>query len=781
MSKAQKSDGKKSASKSSGSKSSVDKTTTDSGGHRHSTESRIIFKRGLPKKDMMESIKYLKTLISNDRGVSRLRQIKQYRRECLETIIAKIYAQINFLYGGSRLALFPENICPVSFLLSSFAEMPGSVLITERGFPDNIVWIIVSTLINHDNIFKFKMVDENESIVEKKLFHEREEGDRFKLKTFIWCKLDNTGGEHSAYANVPEDFETTEKVEHTEYRAELALNRELFTARSLTQHQNCFFPLERRIPLKYMGGWMGKVQISSPYVTSDWQEPGDKTVFSVKVGQEDTDSHSFAIDKPIEVVVGEIHEKYEHSRFLPDAIGCENLLSLILLIEHELVHVAYGIYDNEGNYGSGNQLATMEMWEDLLVPLPDEGGGAAPAKSVNKRKTKSDHPLIQGITDNNGHGLIFVEWLNLLFGHIGHLSPFDSISTDTVLVDETIRRFISTPVTHAMKREYDRVLQEIEDEELGGGGKRKIRRSRRKKTKRRKRKSKKKKTKKRKQRGGYSKKEKAGDEYAVWYDTTACSKNNIKMCQSRGDNVSNCPVEESNCVEYHPVSYKTSIGFTGIKVKIFNLGNPVKVNKGNILLNQDTPTGTYDMYYIYLDEHSKTGGSRWELKEIKNVSLISNGNGSFKLTYNRWDDDMKLQISNNKITVFWPENKKWDNDVNVGTFWLSKKTKIKKGGKKKRKTRRRRRKRRTKKAGFIRQSKINKGVEGCNKLKESNKINACRNIGGLENYKKQQSKKNFFKKLNLPHRPHFHRETKTERHNREMAQEQWDFGSFGKN
>ena len=61
MSKAQKSDGKKSASKSSGSKSSVDKTTTDSGGHRHSTESRIIFKRGLPKKDMMESIKYLKT------------------------------------------------------------------------------------------------------------------------------------------------------------------------------------------------------------------------------------------------------------------------------------------------------------------------------------------------------------------------------------------------------------------------------------------------------------------------------------------------------------------------------------------------------------------------------------------------------------------------------------------------------------------------------------------------------------------------------------------------
>ena len=204
------------------------------------------------------------------------------------------------------------------------------------------------------------------------------------------------------------------------------------------------------------------------------------------------------------------------------------------------------------------------------------------------------------------------------------------------------------------------------------------------KRKSRKRRSKKKKTKKRKQRGGYTKKEKAGDEYAVWYDTSACSKSNMKMCQSRGDNVSSCPVEESTCVEYHPVSYKTSIGFTGIKVKIFNLGKPVKVNKGNILLNKDTSSGTYDMYYIYLDQHSKTGGSRWELKEMKNVSLISNGNGSFKLTYDRWDDDMKLQINNNKITVYWPENKKWDDAVNVGTFWLSNK----KGGYKK-KTRKR--------------------------------------------------------------------------------------------
>ena len=94
---------------------------------------------------------------------------------------------------------------------------------------------------------------------------------------------------------------------------------------------------------------------------------------------------------------------------------------------------------------------------------------------------------------------------------------------------------------------------------------------------------------------------------------------------------------------------------------------------------------------------------------------------------------------------------------------------------------RRKRKRRTKKAGFTSRSKLEEGIGGCNKLKESSKILDCRNIGGLKNYHQQQTKKGFFKKIHLPHRPHFHRETKTERHNREMRDMEWDFGSFGKN
>ena len=111
--------------------------------------------------------------------------------------------------------------------------------------------------------------------------------------------------------------------------------------------------------------------------------------------------------------------------------------------------------------------------------------------------------------------------------------------------------------------------------------------------------------------------------------------------------------------------------------------------------------------------------------------------------------------------------------------------KRRKGGRKKtrkkRKRKKTRRKRRTKKAGLTPRSKLEEGIEGCIKLKESNKIRDCRNIGGLKKYHQEQTKKSFFKKIHLPHRPHFHRETKTERHNKEMRDMDWDFGSFGKN
>ena len=443
------------------------------------------FTRGLPKEDMVANITYLKSLIGDTRTTknNRLRQIKEYRRECLENIIHKIYIKIDNLYGGDRSELFPRDICPVSFLFSSLYEMRGSEL-TEDGRPSNILWIIVSALLEHPRILTFM-----DGLTQKKLFHEPLPDGSFKLKTFFWCRLSDTTGDESASANVPENYETTTTVEHTEYKAELTLTRGLFTVQAANK---CFFPLKRQETLKYMGGWMGKVQDGGK-VTSDWQEEKEKTVFSVKVGKEYRESPSFAIDIPIEAVVYRIQENYEHSHFLPDVIGCENLLSLILLVEHELVHVAYGIYDNEGNYGANTELATLQTYNDLLVPETEREKNGKKGKRKGKRKGKSDKGprLIDGITDENGHGVIFVEWLNILFGHIGHLSPVDRLNQYLSASDvvEKINDLMKNPKMVAMKNEYDLLLatrlELPDDEDLGGGGCKTIRKRRKTKRKRR--------------------------------------------------------------------------------------------------------------------------------------------------------------------------------------------------------------------------------------------------------------------------------------------------------
>jgi hypothetical protein len=111
-------------------------------------------------------------------------------------------------------------------------------------------------------------------------------------------------------------------------------------------------------------------------------------------------------------------------------------------------------------------------------------------------------------------------------------------------------------------------------------------------------------------------------------------------------------------------------------------------------------------------------------------------------------------------------------------------TKKRRRKKKKRKTQRRRkrsrkrRKTRRKRAGnstFIKESKINEGIQGCNTLLHSiSEVHKCRNMGGLKNYKK---KKMLLGKIHLPrfNRPHLpHMKTSTEKHNDILANMDWD-------
>ena len=126
--------------------------------------------------------------------------------------------------------------------------------------------------------------------------------------------------------------------------------------------------------------------------------------------------------------------------------------------------------------------------------------------------------------------------------------------------------------------------------------------------------------------------------------------------------------------------------------------------------------------------------------------------------------------------------KKLDFDNVKGGKTRRRKRKKKKGKTQRRRRSRKRRKTRRKRAGkstFIAQSKINKGIEGCNTLHRMSEVHKCRNMGGLEKYnKKKLIGKIHLPHLNRPHLPHF--TTKTEKHNKKLAEEDWGDLGFGK-
>ena len=114
---------------------------------------------------------------------------------------------------------------------------------------------------------------------------------------------------------------------------------------------------------------------------------------------------------------------------------------------------------------------------------------------------------------------------------------------------------------------------------------------------------------------------------------------------------------------------------------------------------------------------------------------------------------------------------------NKGGRKTRKRRKWRKCRKTRRKKNKRRRKRKTKrkragKSTFIKQSKINEGIQGCNTLHTISEVHKCRNMGG---YKKYKIKK-MLGKIHLPHfKPHLpHMKTNTEKHNEILANMEWE-------
>jgi hypothetical protein len=320
-------------------------------------------------------------------GNRSLEQIKIRRLQCLYQIILEVDKQINNFYDDTGLELDPKHQA-FSFLFSS-DFLPRNVDSTDDdGKLFNIIWFIVKTIISSD-IFQFNTGSE-----EKKIFYEKDKESGWKQKVYFYTQLvdDNTPSAAAADVPAPEDGRDYPWV------ALLFLARRLITHKK-TGKDGKFLPLKRYEPMQFGGGWVGQTD-----GTGEFQPPDHKIIFGVNL-------HEY--EKDLTMMMQSLQLKY-----IPTVIEMQNILTIMILLEHELIHVAYGIYRNVENY-SETRLATLDDFPRLNLP-----------KGTKWSKSKYEFPTEQAFTDTGGHGPLFSKYANLLFGFLGQQSPLDEMSKE---------------------------------------------------------------------------------------------------------------------------------------------------------------------------------------------------------------------------------------------------------------------------------------------------------------------------------------------------------------
>jgi hypothetical protein len=252
--------------------------------------------------------------------------------------------------------------------------------ITKTGKPFNIVWAIVKEIINSD-IFLFEY-----NRTPKKIFFENG-----AQKVYFYTQLASAEDilPASAAADVPEN------AVRAEWIAEIFLARRIITR----QHGNMYMPLKKDEPMIFGGGWIGQTNGKAK-----WQNPGEKLVFGV-------DLDLFTSTLP------------DHLK--PRLIEIQNIITVMLLLEHELIHTVFGIYRQDLNYDPDYHARLAKPSSFPRFNPPSEKNEWPKHKKKSKRPTHA-----QAFTDANGHGEDFSHYTNLVYGFPTQLSPLDYIPID---------------------------------------------------------------------------------------------------------------------------------------------------------------------------------------------------------------------------------------------------------------------------------------------------------------------------------------------------------------
>lgn len=364
------------------------------------------------------------------------------------------------------------NLSPLSYLCSTiflntqdepckqeYRESSGG----RRQSKCNIVFEIVNQLL-HSDLYLFG---------EKKLFHTLN-GPELERKLFIYATLDTELGISSAAAEA--------SGENNEWRCSLFLNPNIIT-RPNGDNQ---LALNRGESMKWAESWMG-----NHTGLASWQQPEEKKVFGVDLG-----------------IINWGDDFLNHPLFdstwddTKKKIEMENILSILLLLEHELWHVAYGMYDPDENSKEEHELAkpsdigfvadvfgsSFNNYENASEYIPPIG------EDNDEKKTQL------AFTDPHGHGITFSQLAYWGSGFRCQLAPFDMFEEIKIKKKKGKKGKKAHPQQHPTR---------IEMKKTGQGGRKKRRKKRTKRTRKRKSRTKRKNLKKgtkRKTRKKYRKK-----------------------------------------------------------------------------------------------------------------------------------------------------------------------------------------------------------------------------------------------------------------------------------
>lgn len=303
-----------------------------------------------------------------------------------------------------------SHLCSTAFLESDDEPWTGDLASqTSKGSMGtrtkkiNIIFEIVSALLSSE-LYEYD---------DKKLFHVWDDTkEEFKRKIWIHCEfarefLSPTGS--SAFAEAC--------GENDEWKAVIGFNPDIITRPQKTKKGAIQLALDRGESMIWAESWM-----PGPNGLARWQPKGEKTLFGVPVGILVWDESLLR------------HPLFESALFKDDdgksvftvnerKIELENIFSIMLLLEHELYHTSYGMYDHVGNVDD-HGLATPK---DIGIDLNEFGDSTKFYEgAINDIPGNNPTKKTQGAyTDEYGHGPKFTSLAYTGSCFIGQKSPFD--------------------------------------------------------------------------------------------------------------------------------------------------------------------------------------------------------------------------------------------------------------------------------------------------------------------------------------------------------------------